>query len=83
MSQKIHINYSILKIKSIKALGYYIKGSHLNKDSPCWDHITDMHVYLNYGNIAWGCSDKRNLTKLMTKRKHALHIAISEGPFEQ
>ena len=60
LSWKEHIKYNENKIA--KNLGLLYKAKHyLNKRSLLVLYYSFIHTYINYGNIAWGSTNKTNL----------------------
>ena len=40
-----------------------------------------IHTYINYGNIAWGCTNRTNLKKTNSLQKHAIRILNCKDRF--
>ena len=63
--------------KISKNLGILYKARYL-LNSQCTKQLyfSFIHTYLNYGNIAWGSTNKTKLNVILRRQKHASRINI-------
>ena len=52
----------------------YKAKQYLNKRSLLVLYYSFIHTYTNYGNIAWGSTNRTNLKKINSLQKHAIRI---------
>ena len=77
---KLQIKYN--KNKITKNLGYLYKAKHnLKKISMLVLYYYFIHTYINYGNIAWGRTNKTNLKKINSQQKHVIRIIHCKDRF--
>ena len=58
------------------------KAKHyLNKWSLLVLYYSFIHTYINYGNIAWGCTNRTNLKKTNSLQKQAIRILNCKDRF--
>ena len=50
----------------------YNSEHYLNKRSLLVLFYSFIHNYINYGNIAWGSTNRENLKKINSLQKHAM-----------
>ena len=43
-------------------------------------HFSFIHLYLNYGNIAWRSTNKTNKKRLASKQKQAAAVIMNNEP---
>ena len=80
LSWKEHIKYNENKIA--KNLGLLFKAKHyLNKRSLLVLYYSFIHTYINYGNIAWGSTNRTNFKKINSLQKHAIRIIHCKDRF--
>ena len=80
LSWKEHIKYNENKIA--KNLGLLFKAKHyLNKRSLLVLYYSFIHTYINYGNIAWGSTNRTNFKKINSLQKHAIPIIHCKDRF--
>ena len=80
LSWKEHIKYN--ENKTAKNLGLLYKAKHyLNKRSLLVLYYSFIHTYINYGNIAWGSTNRTNLKKINSLQKHAIWIIHCKDRF--
>ena len=73
LSWKTHIN--TIENKISKNLGILYKARLvLNQKSIKQLYFSFIHSYLNYGNMAWGSTNKTKLNQLLRHQKHASRI---------
>ena len=65
-----------------KNLGLLYKAKfYVNKESLVMLYYFFIHTYTNYGNIAWGSTNRTNLEKINIKRKYSVWIIHSKDRF--
>ena len=74
---KEHIKY--IESKIAKNIGLLYKAKpYIDKHSLFSLYHSDMHSYINYGNIAWGSTIRTNLKNLCSQQKHAVRLVYSK-----
>ena len=62
-----------------KVIGVLFKGSlHLNKKCLSMIYFALMHLYINYGNVAWTSTFQTKLKKIVSTQEHAVRIIFRE-----
>ena len=80
MSWKQHIKY--LEIKTAKNIGtMYRTKPILQEESLLALCDCPIHSYLNYANLAWGCTYQTNLRRLGSQQKLAIWIVHNKTKF--
>ena len=80
LSWKKHIKYN--ENKAAKNLGLLYKAKdYLSKRSLLVLYYSFIHTYINYGNIAWGSTNRTNLKKINSLQKHAIRIIHCKDRF--
>ena len=59
----------------------YKAKHYLNKRSLLVLYYFFIHTYINYGNIAWGSTNRTNLKKINSLQKHAIRIIHCKDRF--
>ena len=59
----------------------YKAKNYLNRGSLLVLYYSFIHTYINHGNIAWGSTNKTNLTKINSLQKHAIRIIHCKDRF--
>ena len=73
MTWRHHIK--CIESKVSKNLGILYKARHLlNLQCTKQLYFSFIHTYLNYGNLAWGGTNKTKLSALLRRQKHASRI---------
>ena len=80
LSWKEHIKYNENKIAENFGLLYKAKH-YLNKRSLLVLYYSFIHTYINYGNIAWGSTNRTNFKKINSLQKHAIRIIHCKDRF--
>ena len=78
LSWKEHIKYNENKID--KNLGLLYKAKHYLKKRLVL-YYSFIHTYINYGNIAWGSTNRTNFKKINSLQKHAIPIIHCKDRF--
>lgn len=66
----------------VKNLGLLYKAKHyVNKESLVMLYYSFIHTYTNYGNIAWGSTNRTNLEKINIKQKYSVWVIHSKDRF--
>ena len=52
----------------------YRANLFLDKNSLLTLYYFHIHTYLNYANLSWGSTNRRNLKQLLSQQKHAVQI---------
>ena len=69
-----------LKVKLLKNIGLlYEAKPYIDKHSLLSLYHSYIHAYINYGNIAWGSTTRKNLLKIYSQQTHAIQIIYSEN----
>ena len=67
------------KLKNLELL--YDAKLYLNNGSLIVLYYSFIHTYINYGNIAWGSTNRTNLKKINSLQKHAIRIIYCKDRF--
>ena len=67
------------KLKNLELL--YDAKLYLNNGSLIVLYYSFIHTYINYGNIAWGSTNRTNFKKINSLQKHAIRIIHCKDRF--
>ena len=73
---------ALTESKVAKNIGLIYKAKpYLNKDSLLVLYFSCIQSYINYANLAWGCTHKTYLRKINSQQKHALRLIHNKNRF--
>ena len=80
LSWKEHIRYTGNKVA--KSIGLLHRAKHLGKHFLFTLYYSYIHTCLNYANFSWASTNRTNLNKLLSQRKHVIRIVNNKTRFE-